>query len=241
MVWCCHEVFIQQGRCDASSSFKLIKKTPNRLQTLWSRGGSWCRGFEHSMESMICLGFDDFIQRIICLVQVLKYNTSGGSKGDARDTPPGGPNSFNFMRFLWIFGKIVCWRPPPESWRPLLGEILDRPLHSIDQSTPKLMWVWKYQTHLFRIADLSFLQFKSQFFIIFRFTSCWQLSVNSKAQNYLESAVFVLIHLLRKFKLRSKNKEIQHFFVVHPGEQGNYAPNSPVQIGQEKDCHQRGP
>ena len=30
---------------------------------------------------------------------------------DARP-PPGGPNSFNFMRFLGNFGKIVCWRPP---------------------------------------------------------------------------------------------------------------------------------
>ena len=42
--------------------------------------------------------------------------------------PPGGPNSFNFMQFLEKFGKIVCWHPPPGSWRPLLGEILDPPL-----------------------------------------------------------------------------------------------------------------
>ena len=41
--------------------------------------------------------------------------------------PPRGPNSFNFMQFLGKFGKIVCWCPP-ESWRPLLGEILDPPL-----------------------------------------------------------------------------------------------------------------
>ena len=49
--------------------------------------------------------------------------------GRARGTcpPPGGPNSFNFMQFLGKFAKIVCWRPP-ESWRPLLGEILDPPL-----------------------------------------------------------------------------------------------------------------
>ena len=32
------------------------------------------------------------------------------------------------MQFLGNFGKIVCWRPPPGSWRPLLGEILDPPL-----------------------------------------------------------------------------------------------------------------
>ena len=32
--------------------------------------------------------------------------------------------------FLGKFGKIVCWRPPPSgSWRPLLREILDQPLH----------------------------------------------------------------------------------------------------------------
>ena len=30
-----------------------------------------------------------------------------------RGTPPGGPNSFNFMQFLGNFGKFVCWRPPP--------------------------------------------------------------------------------------------------------------------------------
>ena len=42
--------------------------------------------------------------------------------------PPRGPNSFNFMQFLGKFGKIVCWRPPLESWHPLLGEILDPPL-----------------------------------------------------------------------------------------------------------------
>ena len=42
--------------------------------------------------------------------------------------PPGGPNSFNFMQFLGKFGKIVCWHLPLESWRPLLGEILDPPL-----------------------------------------------------------------------------------------------------------------
>ena len=37
---------------------------------------------------------------------------SGGSKGGgARDAPPRGPNSFNFMQFLGNFGKIICWRP----------------------------------------------------------------------------------------------------------------------------------
>ena len=41
--------------------------------------------------------------------------------------PPGGPNSFNFMRFLGKFGKIVCWCPPGELV-PHLREILDPPL-----------------------------------------------------------------------------------------------------------------
>ena len=51
---------------------------------------------------------------------------------EARPPPPGGPNSFNFMQFLGKFGNIVCWRPPPpESWRPLLGEILDPPLKTV--------------------------------------------------------------------------------------------------------------
>ena len=53
---------------------------------------------------------------------------SGGSKGGRKGCPPGGPNSFNFMQFLGNFGKLVCWHPPPGSWRPLLGEILDPPL-----------------------------------------------------------------------------------------------------------------
>ena len=39
---------------------------------------------------------------------------TGGSKGGARDASPPprppGPNSFNFIRFLGKFGKIVCWR-----------------------------------------------------------------------------------------------------------------------------------
>ena len=48
---------------------------------------------------------------------------SGGSNGGARDacSPPGGPNSFNFMQFLGKFGKIVCWRPPGELAPPPRG------------------------------------------------------------------------------------------------------------------------
>ena len=36
---------------------------------------------------------------------------SGGSKGGCEGRAPPGPNSFNFMKFLGKFGKIVCWRP----------------------------------------------------------------------------------------------------------------------------------
>ena len=34
-------------------------------------------------------------------------------RGGTRDVPEG-PNSFNSMQFLGKFGKIVCWRPPPQ-------------------------------------------------------------------------------------------------------------------------------
>ena len=54
---------------------------------------------------------------------------SGGSKGGARDIRPlWGPK---FFQFHAVFGKIWQNRmlaPPPGSWRPLLGEILDPPL-----------------------------------------------------------------------------------------------------------------
>ena len=60
--------------------------------------------------------------------------TSGGSKG-VRGTPPG-PNSFNFMQFL-SFGenltKLYVGAPPPEGWRPHLGEIQDPPLKNIPE------------------------------------------------------------------------------------------------------------
>ena len=48
--------------------------------------------------------------------------------------------SFNFMQFLWNFGKTVCWRPPPppEGWRPHLGEILDPPLLRVSKLKKKV-------------------------------------------------------------------------------------------------------
>ena len=45
--------------------------------------------------------------------------------------PPGGPNSFNFMQFLRKFGKNLMLVPPLESWRPLIGQILDPPLGGV--------------------------------------------------------------------------------------------------------------
>ena len=39
--------------------------------------------------------------------------------------------------FFKIFGKIVCWRPPPGGWRPHLGEFLDQPLKLVPFSFPK--------------------------------------------------------------------------------------------------------
>ena len=48
---------------------------------------------------------------------------SGRSKGWPEGRPPGS----KFFQFHTVFGKIVCC-PPPGSWRPLLGEILDPPL-----------------------------------------------------------------------------------------------------------------
>ena len=49
------------------------------------------------------------------------FYTIGGSKGvQGTCTPPGYPNSFDFMQFSGKFGKIICWRPhlPP---RPRVG------------------------------------------------------------------------------------------------------------------------
>ena len=52
-----------------------------------------------------------------------------GHEGCAPPPPPGRPNYFNYMQFSREFCKIVCWRPLG-SWRPLLEEILDPPLHA---------------------------------------------------------------------------------------------------------------
>ena len=57
----------------------------------------------------------------------------GGSKGGREGRAPPGVQILSiFMQFFGKFGNFVCWRPPPGSWRPLLGEILDPPLHLAD-------------------------------------------------------------------------------------------------------------
>ena len=72
-----------------------------------------------------------------------------GAQG--RRTPPGGPNSFNFMQFLAKFGKIVCWRPLG-SCRPLLGEILDPPLHTACVSWPHLTGIWTRPSYQYALG-----------------------------------------------------------------------------------------
>ena len=61
-----------------------------------------------------------------------KILSSGGSKGGrSRRAPPPRPEIFSFSCSFWgKFGKIVCWRPLLEGWRPLLRGILDPPLLS---------------------------------------------------------------------------------------------------------------
>ena len=54
------------------------------------------------------------------------------------DAPPP-PRGSKFFQFHAVFGKF--WRnrmlaPPPGSWRPLLGEILDPPLVIISYTSP---------------------------------------------------------------------------------------------------------
>ena len=50
-------------------------------------------------------------QRSLMKIQFWVLLTIGGSKG-AQGTPLGRPNSFDFMQFSRILGKIVCCPPP---------------------------------------------------------------------------------------------------------------------------------
>ena len=59
-----------------------------------------------------------------------RFHIAVADQRGARDPP--GPNSFNFMHFLGLFlskSYVGALHPPPEGWRPLLGKILDPPLH----------------------------------------------------------------------------------------------------------------
>ena len=71
-----------------------------------------------------------FSDRGLLNSEYIASKSSGGSKG-ARGTlaPPWGSK---FFQFHAVVGKFWQNRmlPPPESWRPLLGEILDPPLKS---------------------------------------------------------------------------------------------------------------
>ena len=58
----------------------------------------------------------------------------GGVPPDA--PPPTAQNFLNFMQFFAKFGKIICWRPSPGSWHPLLQGILDPPLVSTHPPPP---------------------------------------------------------------------------------------------------------
>ena len=112
---------------------------------------------------------------LTCNFQLKLDNSSGGSKEGRRGrTPPGGPNSFNFMQFLGNFGKIVCWRPPG-SWRPLLGEILDPPLNRVFPYCTKLaMMAFLYYLNLLSVN--SHIHFDSKYYVKCKFAStCIQL------------------------------------------------------------------
>ena len=61
----------------------------------------------------------------------------------ARDAPP--PRGPKFFEFHAVFGKIWQNRmlaPPLGSWRPLLGEILNPPLHIMTWPCPPHPWQW---------------------------------------------------------------------------------------------------
>ena len=79
----------------------------------------------------LCLCFDNQTgnncKEIQWRIYIVKFWT--------RAPPPGS----KFFQFHAVFGKI--WQnhmlaPPPESWRPLLGEILDPPLKLLDNQLP---------------------------------------------------------------------------------------------------------
>ena len=59
---------------------------------------------------------------------VLRCSSVVDLRGVRGTCPPEGPNSFNFIQFFGNTWQIRMLAPPPGSWRPFLGEILDLPL-----------------------------------------------------------------------------------------------------------------
>ena len=53
-----------------------------------------------------------------------------GGRPQRAPLPPMAQKFLNFMQFFGTFCKGVCWRSPPEGWRPLLQGILDPALHN---------------------------------------------------------------------------------------------------------------
>ena len=53
-------------------------------------------------------------------------------RGHEGRTPPGTPNSFNFMQLMGKIGKILCWRPFPP------GEMAPPPRGNPGSATGKL-------------------------------------------------------------------------------------------------------
>ena len=65
-----------------------------------------------------------------------------------RSPPPQAQNSFNFMQFLGIFWQNrMLAPPPPGSWRPHLGEILDPPLNVTTNRDNYLMRIGSPHRH----------------------------------------------------------------------------------------------
>ena len=100
-----------------------------RIALTWLEAEEACQNI-HSQAHLIGLETDQVKNTNIILKSQVPMS-SGGSKGGARDARfPRGSKCFQFHA---VFGKIWQNRmlaPPRESWRPLLGEILDPPLMS---------------------------------------------------------------------------------------------------------------
>ena len=79
------------------------------------------------------ISYNKNISTIDCLLTNLLSHCSGGSKGGARDAPP----PVQILSISCTFWEILAKSyidTPLGSWRPLLGEILDPPLHWIQKN-----------------------------------------------------------------------------------------------------------